>query len=60
MSGNESVWMSEAVTYGLMILNVVVVSSLLLWAWRRGHLDDLESAGAVVAPPKRAEEDDRD
>lgn len=60
MSGNESIWMSEAVTYGLMILNVLVVASLLLWAWRRGHLDDLESAGAAVAPAKGAEEDDRE
>ncbi len=60
MNGNESIWTSEAVTYGLMILNVLVVSSLLLWAWRRGHLEDLESAGAAVAPDRTGEEDNRE
>ncbi len=60
MNGNESIWTSEAFTYGLMILNVLVVSSLLVWAWRRGHLDDLESAGAAVAPTPQRKEGDRE
>ncbi len=60
MRGDESLWTSEVVTYGLMILNVLVVSSLLLWAWRRGHLDDLESAGAAVAPKRSGQEDNRE
>jgi hypothetical protein len=60
MNGNDSIWMSEAFNYGLMILNVVVVASLLVWAWRRGHLDDLESAGAAVAPTPPRKEGDRE
>ncbi len=60
MNGNDSIWMSEAFTYGLMILNVLVVASGLIWAWRRGHLDDLESAGEAVAPSPSREEGDRE
>ncbi len=60
MSGNGSIWTSEAFTYGLMILNVLALAGLLLWAWRKGHLDDLESAAAVVDPRSTTEEDDRD
>lgn len=42
------IWQSEAVLYGLMISNVLLVCGGLLWAWRRGHLRDLESAGDVL------------
>ena len=49
---NNEIWKSEVVTYGLMILNLLAVGVLLLWAWRRGHLRDLESAGEVVHADK--------
>ena len=42
------IWQSEAVLYSLMIANVLAVCGGLLWAWRRGHLSDLESAGDVL------------
>jgi hypothetical protein len=58
MKGDWTIWTSEAFTYGLMILNVVVWGGVLLWAWRRGHLNDLESAAEVVAP--RTEEGKRE
>ncbi|MDF1563650.1 MAG: hypothetical protein P1V51_11440 [Deltaproteobacteria bacterium] len=42
------IWQSEAILYGLMITNVLVVGAALVWAWRSGHLRDLESAGDVL------------
>ena len=42
------IWQSEAFLYGLMISNVLGIGLALLWAWRRGHLSDLEAAGDVL------------
>lgn len=45
---SDSAWMSEAVLYGFMILNIIVVSIALLWSWSRGHLKDLEDANDIL------------
>jgi hypothetical protein len=60
MSGDHSIFTSEVFTYGLMILNVVVWSGVLLWAWRAGHLRDLDSAAEAVAPSLHSKEGDRE
>lgn len=39
---NAEIWRSEIALYGFMILNVLAVASCLGWAYRRGHLSDLD------------------
>lgn len=45
---NSLIWHSEFITYGLMILNVAVCAAALIWTWRRGYYDDLESSAADI------------
>ncbi len=39
---NAEIWRSELSLYGFMILNVFAVGTCLVWAYRRGHLSDLD------------------
>jgi hypothetical protein len=41
---------SEILLYGLMITNVFVVGAVLVWAWRRGHLDGMDSVEDLLFP----------
>ncbi|MHB8876706.1 MAG: hypothetical protein ACYC8T_23675 [Myxococcaceae bacterium] len=52
---NAELWPSEAVLYGLMIVNVLAVATGLLWAARRGHLRDLDDG-----PPKETSHGNRE
>ncbi len=57
---SEAPLISEVVTYGLMILNMAAAGLLLLWSWRRGHLDGQDDAAAVLFaddPPLSEERD---
>jgi hypothetical protein len=53
---NAEIWRSEIALYGFMILNVLAVLTGLVWAWRRGHLCDLDDSmlEGLEIPPRTA------
>jgi hypothetical protein len=48
MSGDY--WHSEVVIYGLIFINMAALLTTMLWAWRRGHLSQLDDQSTGLHP----------
>ena len=42
------IWQSEALVFATMFLSLLAGTLLFVWAWRRGHLSDLEETAGIV------------
>ena len=48
MQESTTIFMSEAFTYGFMIVNGLAVLLLFVYFWRRGYFTDSDSVSALI------------